>query len=118
MSYGVRMYDSTGAIKLASDETFSRLVHIERLPPLFNGTFSVPAFDDNRGLFYPMFSFEPYTKPFLGTFFQTNSHAIPVLNWNNSTKVMTVAPASLPPGWNAAGDTGNPGFAIVFLHFG
>lgn len=130
MTYGVQMFDSTGALRLDVNETFTRIVHVEKKAWNFTGTFSVPEFDDTVGLFFVSFyvvkfrididvqmppdtSFSAHDYLHL----RINPHAIPDLHWNNDTKTMTVAPHSLPSGFELRGDV-DPPYAIVFIHYG
>lgn len=118
MTYGVRMFDSGGDLRLDVDETFTRLVHVERFAAGFAGTFSVPEFDDTKGLFYYTF----FVKRLIDSiglptpYYSVNPHALPPLSWNNTTKVMTVSVHTLPPGWEGV-LTNDPDYAIVFLHY-
>jgi hypothetical protein len=134
MSYGVQMFDAGGNTRLDTDETFTRLIHIEKLPSTFNSTFDVPEFDDTRGLFYVVYFMHKLRSGAGGIFTRQadsytpmrvnldrlgwNSNSLPGLFWDNTLKRMTVTAASLPAGFSTGTDIAIADYAIIFLHYG
>ena len=124
--FGLEIYRADGSLALSTRETVLRLVHIERIAGTFAGTFSVPEFDADvvgglftgQGFFYVQYDVRnrsnnpiingPGDQPILGTML------LPSLSWNNSTKLMTVAPAVIPAGWPFGA---RPNYDVVFCHF-
>lgn len=127
-NYGFRTFKSTGDSSLEPYETFARLLHIEYKSFNFSGTFSLPSFDDTKGIFvvdYDMckVSIASDTKLADNTAFNdyigvtSHGYGLPGLLWNNTTKIMTVTPASLPSGFIDRYATYYPNYRIVFLHY-
>lgn len=112
MSYGIELRRADGSLALSSVETFARLVHVETLAHAFSGTFSVPAFDDQLGMFYAQFEVTDLTAD--GETSPGVNVILGSLSWNNATKVMTVAPPVIPAAYfhQAASN-----YEINFIHF-
>lgn len=107
--YGAKFTNASGLYSLEPDETYTRVVHEELVPLGFSGTFSVPDFDDTKGMFYVTFDSGGSGG------FAFNPFALPNLQWDNTAKTMTVTPATLPPGFmNTSIEQGK---RIVFLHY-
>lgn len=103
------------------DEAMPRFIHGRRLAYDFDGSFSVPDFDSNRGMFFwapcvmKVGWYDPNLVDFmiypfrLGdgvpdadpefTGFGFHDSAMPTLAWNNATKVMTVTPSAVYQNW-------------------
>lgn len=121
MAYGLEINKPNGSIALSTRETVLRFVHIERIAGNFNGTFSVPNFDaiesggifTGRGFFYVQYVIRGASTP--SNFFPVyGAMILPSLFWNNTTKVMTVSPASIPATWPRRTV---PDYDIIFIHF-
>jgi hypothetical protein len=65
-----------GNLILDADETFTRIVHSQRVVWNYTGTISVPDFDDTRGMFYPSY----YAKKFR---FDINVQQADAESWNS-----------------------------------
>jgi hypothetical protein len=121
MTHGLEIRKANGVISLSTKETVVRFVHIQRVGGSFSGTFSVPDFDGvvsggsftGSGFFYVQYVIRSRgdastVQPIYGAMIT------PTLNWNNTTKVMTVSPASIPSQWPFRP---RPDYDIIFLHF-
>ena len=125
MAYGVKIMGPGGVLRLDEDETFTRVVATVKKGASFSGTFSVPDFDDTKGLFHVSYfvnkwdsgaaadSLTPMNTIYRGFVFEETS--LPSLNWNNSTKVMTVTPVSWPAGWTYYNASD---YVVTFIHWG
>lgn len=120
--YGLEFYRADGSTALSVRETLPRLVHVERVNGNFSGTFSVPDFDavESGGLFTGSGFFYVQKVPFIAgsSSFEVpiaRTLILPTLDWNNTTKVMSVSPASIQSGW-PPGSVRSP-YEIVFMHF-
>lgn len=119
--YGFEIRRANGSLALSTRETLLRLVHIERVDGDFAGTFSVPEFDavesngvfTGPGFFYVQKVVAPSTVN--SGSLSTQTLLLPTLNWNNTSKVMSVTPANLPSGW-PVGTFRSP-YEVVFMHF-
>ena len=127
MSHGFEIRRADGSIALSSRETLFRFIHAEKVAADFAGTFSVPGFDGDetsgsftaKGFFYVQYEISPRGYGFGGTPDNEDqpilgSMLAPSLTWNNTTKVMTVAPASIPSGWPLRT---RPDYEVIFMHF-
>jgi hypothetical protein len=113
MSYGFEFRDADGNIRLSVTEAMPRVIHEERVAHDFSGTFSVPAFDSDQGMFYiTPAAYIWYDSTGRDTVV-VNPFRGPSLSWDNSTKVMTVTPVSLPAGFPLG--TSPADYWIVFL---
>jgi len=125
MSYGLELRRADGTLALSSRETLFRLVHAEKCADNFTGTFSVPTFDTGgtfqddtaKGFFYVQYEISPMPDSFNLHRPAIGSITLPSLNWDNATKVMTVAPANIPAGWPSSFGA-RPSYEIIFMHFG
>lgn len=106
MTHDFELRDPSGNLLLRPSEALSRIVHVEELPANFTGTISVPSFDDQRGLFY-------VTLLMTGPVLFVVGETFPTLSWNNTTKVMTISPHTLPSGFPQLNVSP---FILVFLH--
>lgn len=131
MSYGIEFRNANGNLALESDETFARIVHSEKVLGDFSGTISVPEYDDTRGLFYVSYCVMKYdwnsnVRRADNTSWSDHDRlvpglhpaALPSLSWDNGTKVMTIAPSSLPSAWPRFGSGNRPDYFLNFLHYG
>lgn len=118
--YGFEVLRPDGSVKLSTRETVARFVHIERVAGGVSTTFSVPEFDavesngvfTGRGFFYVQYVVRaPASDPNVPVF---GAMINPTLNWDNTTKIMTFTPASIPAGWPARTV---PDYDIIFIHF-
>lgn len=129
MPYGVRFFRNTGAASLEDDETFNRLVHSEKISEGFDGTISIPDFDSDKGLFtisyyLSKFRIDSDTRVSDSTSWSSQDYlhphehpvSLPSLNWDNSTKVMTISPQSLPSDWTRTGSDNNADYLLMFFH--
>lgn len=113
MAFGIELRRADGSVALRNTETFARLVHVETLAHDFNGTFSVPQFDEDRGMFYVQFEVTEHTRA--GSSLAVAGPVIlPSLAWDESLKEMSVTPATIPAGWFPKADAN---YQIHFLHF-
>lgn len=133
MAYGIQMRNSGGALALDTDECFPQLVRSRRVAGDWSGTLFISNFDLNRGMFYVALCYEkrhggayagrapdaaaysPTASPDTYMTIASGSYNLPTLNWNNDTKIMTVTPADLPPGFPGAGRS--PDYYLKFIHF-
>lgn len=118
MTYGIRFTRADGSVALELDETFAGLIHSESLPYDFIGTFGVPDFDSDKGMFYVQFELVPRGY---GGWFTLDARVpiygaaiLPSLSWDNTAKVMTVAPASIPAQFPILAQ---PDYTVLFLHY-
>lgn len=119
--YGFEIRRANGSLALSTRETLLRLVHIERVNGDFTGTFSVPEFDATEsngvftgpGFFYVQKVVAQSTVDIGGL--STHTLLLPTLNWDNTSKVMSVTPANLPSNW-PVGTFRSP-YEIVFMNF-
>lgn len=107
MGYGIEIRDQNGVLIVRPSEVLSRIVHVQEFEGDYAGTISVPAFDSARGLFYAAMHAKDSR---LGV----GPDTFPSLSWNNTAKVMTIAPNDLPAGW--PGKSPGTAFILVFLH--
>lgn len=127
MSYGVKIFGPGGVLRLDEDETFTRVVATVKQNYDFTGTFSVPDFDDTKGLFHVSYfinKFDIYvdaalpdnTSPLdaFSDYLVFEMTSLPSLSWNNTTKLMTVAPVTWPPGWTR---TNKSDYVVTFIHY-
>ena len=117
MAYGIEFRRADGSVVLEADETFAGVIHTETVAQDFSGTFSVPAFDDAKGMFYVQFEVVNELLGFGGValdFHTIGAALIPTLSWNNTTKEMTVTPASIPSNWERRT---RPNFQVIFIHY-
>ena len=119
--YGFEVLRPDGSVKLSTRETVARFVHIERVVGTSSTTFSVPEFDavesngvfTGRGFFYPQYILTSENRSTGGD--PTYGAMVnPTLNWDNTTKVMSFTPASIPSGWPFRTV---PDYDIIFIHF-
>lgn len=137
MSYGFEFRDANGRTSLKLEESLPRIVHAQRFEPGYSGSFTVPDFSINTGMFYytPCISKRtlyftkladntPLNSIVGGHFFTANAYGQPELTWTELTKTMTITPYTLPTNWpntNAFGSiycgnsTNNPDYWVVFL---
>jgi hypothetical protein len=128
MSHGIQFFTSSGQLVIEADETFTRVIYSEKKLSNFNGTISVPNFNDTKGMFYVSYyalKVNNVTRVALAdnTLFTSsefvnigiNPHALPNLIWNNTTKLLTVTPHSLPTSFETWGAK-NPPYEITFIH--
>lgn len=126
MAYGVKIFGPGGTLRLDDDEAFTRVVATVKKNYDFSGTFSVPDFDDTKGLFHVSYLINKFdissntaipdnTSP-LGAFdnFAFDITSLPTLSWNNTTKVMTVSPVVWPTGWTIWNKSD---YVITFIHY-
>lgn len=113
MSYGFEFRDAAGAIRLSINEAMPRVIYQQRVLHSFSGSFSVPEFDSDYGMFYIAPSAVIIFNDDGTTFVTMNPYRAPTLEWNNSTRTMTVTPAQLPVGF--PGSTTGSAYWIVFL---
>lgn len=112
MAHGLEFRDAAGNITLRMTDALPRLIHSQRFAWNFSGTISVPAFDTDFGMFYVSpcvatglgggASFDRDNRvpaPGVSGAFGTNGTSLPTLSWDNTTKVMTIAPTTFPGGW-------------------
>lgn len=93
MSYGIEFKDAAGNIVYGETQTGTREIQIEACAGNFSGTRSVPGFDDTKGALNVVV--EAYPNPANGRpYVNLSSH--PTLNWNNTTKVLTVTAVAAP----------------------
>ena len=101
----VSVMEDAHAAVLSLASSSARIVATVKRNASFSGTFSVPDFDDTKGLFHVSYfvnkfdvavdaalpdshtPLDPFTDHLV---FEMTS--LPSLNWNNTTKVMTVSP--------------------------
>lgn len=125
MTYGLRIFGAGGALRLDDDETFTRVVATVKQNASFSGTFSVPDFDDTKGMFHVSYltnkfygvtqSAVPDSTPLSAYVFPVvEGTSLPSLNWNNTTKVMTCAPVAWPSGWTFANASD---YVVTFIHY-
>lgn len=88
MAYGFEVRRSDGTVQIASSMTVLRLIGTEEFAANANESRYVPDFDDTRGIL--QLTFEPYFSN--GFFLDVNW--FPSINWNNTTKMLTVSPAN------------------------
>jgi len=132
MAYGFEFKRSDGEIYLDSTESAIRLVKTIDVSRTFSGNISVPEFSINKGSFFlkPVFtayyfvddSIASYSDPIfpvgsggapVAYYFTTGQYQRPTLQWNESTKQMSVTPsASWVPSPEVAAD-----FQIKFFHY-
>lgn len=121
--YGFEIYRPSGALSLSTRETLLRLVHIERCAADFDGTFSVPEFDaietatpgifSGQGFFYVQYRIGRRDDPDrAGDAATLGSILNPGLDWDNSTKQMTVTPIPIYRSGVRRTD-----YEIIFMHF-
>ena len=113
--YGFEILRADGSIGLSTRETLLRLIHVETVSGDYSGTFSVPLFDavesagsfTGKGFFYVQVLPDILDAQIL--------FAAPTiynqLNWNNTTKEMTVV-NDVPSPFRPASS-----YQIVFKHF-
>lgn len=120
--YGFEVLRPDGSVKLSTRETVARFVHRERVAGGVSTTFSVPEFDavesngvfTGRGFFYPQYVIKRRENdPNRGQIVY-GAMINPTLNWNNTTKVLSFTPASIPPDWPFRT---RPDYDIIFIHF-
>lgn len=123
---GLDIRDSTGVSMLGPYGTFTRHVATIYKDNNFSGTISVPNFDDTKGTFVINWSLEKHglnsaqvaktvgweTTPAKAV--MADSTDLPTLNWNNTTKLLTVTPN--PSAWANTTEI-TSGYHIVFLHY-
>lgn len=125
MAYGIKIFGPGGTLRLDDDETFTRVVATVKQNASFSGTFSVPDFDDTKGMFHVSYFINKYdgstssavsdSTPLSASVFPIcEGTSLPTLNWNNTTKVMTCSPVVWPSGWT----TRNPSdYVVTFIHY-
>lgn len=111
--WGLELRNAAGVVTLRMTEAMPRLVHSQKFAWDHTGTLSVPGFDTDFGMFYvspcaysgylssPGF-LERDDRTFASAeagLFGFTGMCLPSLDWNNATKVMTIAPATFPPAW-------------------
>lgn len=113
MTYGIEFRDDAGNLTLRMTEAMPRLIHSQKFAWDYTGTLAVPDFDSDHGMFYVSpcaysgyFSSPGFLERDNRTFasalaglFGFNGYCLPSLSWNDETRVMTIAPATFPPGW-------------------
>ena len=133
MPYGCQINKADGTPAILPEETFCRVVAIIDVARGFSGTLSVPQFDSDRGalsVFFHLFrgldsvdledelSLDWYGSNQDVPYFQRpGSHHpanLPSVDWDNATKLATVAPASLPSDWP---NKVNPHYRLMFFHY-
>lgn len=127
MAYGVKIFGPGGTLRLDDDETFTRVVATVKQNYDFTGTFSVPDFDDTKGLFHVSYfinKFDVYVNAALpDTTTPLNEFrdvlvfemtSLPSLSWNNTTKRMTVSPVVWPSGWTQLNKSD---YVVTFIHY-
>lgn len=120
--YGFEIRRSDGSISLNMRETFARFVHRERVYGGASTTFSVPAFDavevdgvfTGKGFFYVQYVVQRRQNDPNRAQTVLGAMISPGLSWNNTTKVMTFTPASIPAEWPFRTV---PDYDIIFIHF-
>ena len=119
-SYGVEMRNADGVLTISSERVFARIVNTFFVTFNQSTTFSEPKFDDTRGTII----INPHAIKFDANnvrttndapqntlaFFRSSTIQLPTINWNNTTKILTVTPAI---------DYGSeiPDFKITMLHY-
>lgn len=141
MSYGFEFRDADGIERLKITESLPRVIHSVRLESNYSGSFTVPEFSVNDGMFY----FAPVavklrsasgglalsttdldspalysTPPYYAYYLVPKVSAFPTVTWDEPTKTATVTPSSLPSDWPQdlkwVGPTSwNPAYWLVFL---
>ena len=127
MSYGVKIFGPGGVLRLDEDETFTRVVATVKQNYDFTGTFSVPDFDDTKGLFHVSYFINKFdvavdaalpdsTTPLdpLTDYLVFEMTSLPSLSWNNTTKLMTVSPVVWPSGWTQLNKSD---YVVTFIHY-
>ena len=106
MAFGFEFRDAAGNETLTIDEAMPRVIDERRLAWGFSGTIWVPGFDDQYGMFYVSPELRIATPSAGQEWWQAQTvrpsvpaTPFPTLNWNNATKAMSIAPATLPDGW-------------------
>lgn len=114
MAIGFEIRDNTGKVMVSTDDSLPRVFRTQRFAYDYSGSFSVPEFDDNYGMFYVtpcvfmmgliggVVTRWPDTESLSGTGeknFMVHVAGIPTITWNNTTKIMSITPASMPTGW-------------------
>lgn len=109
MSMGYWVKNASDILEFSETQTGTRKIHTEAIAKDFSGTVSVPGFDDTKGALNVVV--EAYPNPSNGRpYVNLSSH--PTLNWNNTTKELTVT-AVASPWW-----TGLliPDYRVGFFH--
>lgn len=125
MPYGFEVRRADGSVALSTCETLPRIVHVERVNGMSATTFSVPNFDaeENNGVFSGSgFFYVQYViqnrennQIFSGSAQPTyGAMVLPQLDWDNVTKIMSFAPASIPGNWPFRTV---PNYDIIFMHY-
>lgn len=89
MSWGIRIRDSSGNPVIDRTQTFLRYIGSVIVPfstTTITTTYSMPAFDDAKGLF----SWRAYTGYEVGVPFSS-------INWNNTSKILTITHHTTSP---------------------
>lgn len=103
MAYGLRLKNPDGSVALDGGQTLSRIAHSQIVASDFTGTIGpIDSFDDTRGalmLSPKAFRYYDFTKYGDGAAYPTeglytvNLVCMPSLDWNNTTKLLSVTAA-------------------------
>ena len=115
MTVGFKFFNADESVGLDLFTSFTKLIYIEYFDRTFNGTRSIPDFDDQKGVFSILMTH--YKGAFVGFPTTTNDSAStradndglsgdsngfttcdptsqPSLAWNNTSKVLTLSPST------------------------
>ena len=122
MSYGLQVFNSDGSLAIGTLSEPPRLIYHEEFDYNFSGTRSVPDFDDTKGFISVSFGHHKTTSggqtspstPIGGTTqVQIDATSLPTVNWNNTTKVLTLAPATFTDTFVG----GQSEYSIFMVHY-
>jgi hypothetical protein len=103
MSMGFEILNADGSVALDQDSSPPRLIFWELFPYDFSGTRSVPDFDDTKGFLAVSFglhkhsgfpSFNNVADSTVGARVDLDMTVLPTVDWNNTTKILTVTAAT------------------------
>lgn len=124
MAYGMEIVNADGTIGFSTQDTALTLVAVISKNYDFTGIVSIPTFDDLRGTLIVTFDINKRysldttpldvggTSPGPITP-EVNRRSVPNLNWDNTTKLLTISPA-------ATGDpsyTRDSDYRVLFFHY-
>jgi len=115
MTVGFKFFNADESVGLDLFTNFTKLIYIEYFDRTFNGTRSIPDFDDQRGVFSILMTHHKGTfvqfptstndsgstladnagaGGYAGTFTACDPTSQPSLVWNDTSKILTLSPST------------------------
>jgi len=130
MAVVVDFLDSSSTVTCSINESLPRFIFSRKDVYNFSGTYSVSAFDDTIGILYPMLYMQKVgfvagnltrladnnTLSRSNAMFISFVPSLPTYAFNNTTKVATLSPASIPTGWPTVSDRCISDYKITYVH--